>query len=64
MEWTAGIDDAGRGPIIGPLVIGGVALPRDSIRDLLNLGVKDSKLLTPSTRTRLADEDKRACFAN
>ena len=56
MEWTAGVDDAGRGPIIGPLVIGGVALPRDRIRDLLNLGVKDSKLLTPNTRTQLAEE--------
>lgn len=55
MELTAGIDDAGRGPIIGPLVIGGVILPRDRVRDLLNLGVKDSKLLTPSTRTRLAE---------
>ena len=55
MELTAGVDDAGRGPIIGPLVIGGVTLPRDRIRDLLNLGVKDSKLLTPSTRTRLAE---------
>ena len=54
MEWTAGIDDAGRGPIIGPLVIGGVALPRDRIRDLIDLGVKDSKLLTPHTRTQLA----------
>lgn len=56
MESTAGVDDAGRGPIIGPLVIGGVALPRDQIRALLNLGVKDSKLLTPHTRTRLADQ--------
>jgi len=55
VEWTAGIDDAGRGPIIGPLVIGGVALPRDRIRDLVDLGVKDSKLLTPNTRTRLAE---------
>ena len=55
MDWTAGVDDAGRGPIIGPLVIGGVALPRDRIRDLLNLGVKDSKLLTPNTRTQLAE---------
>ena len=55
VEWTAGIDDAGRGPIIGPLVIGGVSLPRDRVRELLNLGVKDSKLLTPSTRTRLAE---------
>jgi ribonuclease HII len=56
VESTAGIDDAGRGPIIGPLVIGGVSLPRDRIRELLNLGVRDSKLLTPSTRTRLAKE--------
>jgi len=55
VEWTAGIDDAGRGPIIGPLVIGGVALPRNRIRDLVDLGVKDSKLLTPNTRTRLAE---------
>lgn len=55
MEWTAGIDDAGRGPIIGPLVIGGVALPRGRIRDLINLGVKDSKLLTPNRRTQLAE---------
>jgi len=55
VEWTAGIDDAGRGPIIGPLVIGGVALPRDRIKDLIDLGVKDSKLLTPNTRTRLAE---------
>lgn len=59
MECTAGVDDAGRGPIIGPLVIGGVSLPRDRITDLLNLGVKDSKLLTPSTRVRLAKRIKR-----
>ena len=56
MDLTAGVDDAGRGPIIGPLVIGGVALPRDRIRDLHDIGVKDSKLLTASTRTRLAKE--------
>ena len=55
MEGTAGVDDAGRGPIIGPLVIGGVALPRDRVRDLVSMGVKDSKLLTSNTRTRLAE---------
>jgi len=53
VEWTAGIDDAGRGPIIGPLVIGGVALPRDRVRELVEMGVKDSKLLTPNIRTQL-----------
>ena len=56
MECTGGVDDAGRGPIVGPLVIGGVALPRDRMRDLIKLGVKDSKLLTPNTRNRLAEE--------
>lgn len=50
----AGVDDAGRGPIIGPLVIAGVLLTGDRSRDLLALGVKDSKLLTPETRTALA----------
>jgi ribonuclease HII len=55
MDDTAGVDDAGRGPIIGPLVIGGVVLPRECIKDLLSMGVKDSKLLTPNTRTHLAE---------
>ncbi|HUO42623.1 MAG TPA: ribonuclease HII [Methylomirabilota bacterium] len=55
MEWTAGIDDAGRGPIIGPLVIGGVALPQDRVRDLVGMGVKDSKLLTSNTRIQLEE---------
>jgi ribonuclease HII len=55
MDGTAGVDDAGRGPMIGPLVIGGVVLPPERIKDLLSMGVKDSKLLTPNTRTHLAE---------
>jgi len=54
MTDTAGVDDAGRGPIIGPLVIGGIVLPRERVKDLLSMGVKDSKLLTAITRTQLA----------
>jgi ribonuclease HII len=54
----AGVDDAGRGPIIGPLVIAGVLLPADHIRQLISMGVKDSKMLTPSTRTELAKRIK------
>ena len=53
MPEVAGVDDAGRGPIIGPLVIAGVILPTDRIRELVNMGVKDSKMLTPLTRTEL-----------
>ena len=51
----AGVDDAGRGPIIGPMVIAGVIVPRERVRDLRELGVKDSKMLTPSARTRLRE---------
>ena len=50
----AGIDDAGRGPIIGPLVIAGVLIKEDEKTKLANLGVKDSKMLTPESRTRLS----------
>lgn len=50
----AGVDDAGRGPIIGPLVIGGVLLEGDRQRELVAMGVKDSKLLTANVRTELA----------
>jgi ribonuclease HII len=49
----AGVDDAGRGPIIGPLVIAGVLLPDDAQEGLRVMGVRDSKLLTPESRTRL-----------
>jgi len=49
----AGVDDAGRGPIIGPLIIGGVLVPDVHERDLRELGVRDSKLLTPGLRTQL-----------
>ena len=50
----AGVDDAGRGPIIGPLVIAGVIIAEDRARELIAMGVKDSKLLTPDVRTHLA----------
>jgi ribonuclease HII len=49
----AGVDDAGRGPIIGPLVIAGVLLREDLSRDLVAIGIKDSKLLSPERRTEL-----------
>jgi ribonuclease HII len=50
---VAGVDDAGRGPIIGPLVIAGVLFPEDSQPGLKAIGVRDSKLLTPEARATL-----------
>jgi ribonuclease HII len=48
----AGIDEAGRGPVMGPLVVAGVAT--DDIERLVALGCKDSKKLTPANRERIA----------
>jgi ribonuclease HII len=55
----AGVDDAGRGPIIGPLVIAGVLIDEDRLRELVSIGVKDSKLLTPQSRSDLAEKIQR-----
>lgn len=55
----AGVDDAGRGPIIGPLVIAGVLLDEKDLPKLLDLGVKDSKCLSPRRREELAAEIKK-----
>jgi len=52
----AGIDDAGRGPIIGPLAIAGVLLEEGDLPKLAALGVRDSKVLSPRKRERLAGE--------
>ncbi len=48
-----GIDEAGRGPVIGPLVIAGVSIEEDEERKLKELGVKDSKLLDKKQREDL-----------
>ena len=56
---VVGVDDAGRGPVIGPLVIAGVLLDEADLPRLVDLGVKDSKLLSPRRRQRLAGEIRR-----
>lgn len=56
---VAGVDDAGRGAVIGPLVIAGVLFNEKGLQGLVELGVKDSKLLSPSRRIRLAEEIRR-----
>ncbi len=48
-----GVDDAGRGSMVGPLVIAGISLDKKNIRKLSSLGVKDSKKLTPKSREDL-----------
>jgi len=49
-----GIDEAGRGPVLGPLVVAGVCLESDA--PLRQLNVRDSKKLTAERREQLAPE--------
>jgi ribonuclease HII len=50
INFIAGIDEAGRGPLIGPLVIAVAAIQEGKEQELKDLGVKDSKLLTEKQR--------------
>ena len=51
--YSCGVDEAGRGPMLGPLVIAGVLATTAQIRQLKKYGVRDSKKLTSITRERL-----------
>lgn len=55
-EVVAGVDDAGRGPVIGPLAVAGVAVNRDVLHSLSHLGVRDSKKLSRGAREVLYRE--------
>lgn len=49
-----GVDEAGRGSVMGPLVVGAVWIEDDDV--LSRIGVRDSKKLTPKVRERMYDE--------
>lgn len=57
---VAGVDDAGRGAVIGPLVIAGVLIGEEDLLKLRELGVRDSKLLSLRRRETLARQIKSA----
>lgn len=52
MQFLCGIDEAGRGPLAGPLVVAGVILEKEI------LGLNDSKVLSEKKREKLFDEIK------
>lgn len=52
LKYICGIDEAGRGPLAGPVVIGAVVMPRESKLEFMN----DSKKVTAKRRDILYDE--------
>ena len=53
-----GIDDAGRGPVIGPMVLAGCLIDEKTATKFRRWGVRDSKQLTPKRREFLAQKIK------
>ena len=52
IEMVCGVDEAGRGPLCGPVIAAAVILPKDTYIE----GINDSKKLTEKKREKLIDE--------
>ena len=50
-----GVDEAGRGPVIGPLVVCALCVPEVDQSVLRELGAKDSKELSPERRRHISE---------
>ena len=61
MARVAGIDEAGKGPVIGPLVVCGVCCDEEKLVELERIGVRDSKKLSRKRREELAKEIAKFC---
>ena len=58
-KFVAGIDEAGRGPLAGPVVVASVIMPMDNIIE----GINDSKKLSEKKRNLLFDTIKKVAIA-
>ena len=63
MTLILGIDEAGRGPIIGPMVMCGLLVDEKGEKKLEAMGAKDSKMLTREQREGLFDRIKKIAIA-
>lgn len=52
INYICGIDEAGRGPLAGPVVVGAVIMPEDSFIE----GVNDSKKISEKKRERIYEQ--------
>lgn len=58
-----GIDDAGRGPVIGPMILAGCIIDKKTESEFRDLGVKDSKQITPKRREFLSEKIKEKALS-
>src|SRR5574338_1265324 len=64
LNYIAGLDEAGRGALAGPVAVGAVILPGNEPRLLQRLeGVRDSKQMTPLERESLSPRIKETAYA-
>ena len=63
MQIAVGLDEAGRGPVLGPLVVGICAIPETDIALLEEQGVRDSKDLKPARRAEIERWFNQQCSA-
>ena len=59
IEYICGIDEAGRGPLAGPVVVGAVIMPKDSFIE----GVNDSKKISEKKREKIFEQIKEEAIA-
>ena len=58
-KYMMGIDEAGRGSLIGPMIVAGVVIEEDAFEKLRASGVRDSKQLSPERREKLIEVIRR-----
>jgi ribonuclease HII len=54
--WVAGVDEVGRGALFGPVVAAAVILPSEALPELIAAKITDSKKLSSSRRSKLAQQ--------
>lgn len=52
-EFSIGVDEAGRGPVIGPLIVCAISIPSSDYPTLKEIGPRDSKTLSKSKRDKI-----------
>jgi ribonuclease HII len=62
LTYIAGMDEAGRGALAGPVAVGAVILPNQPRLSSTLSGVRDSKQMTPLARERLAPRIKESAL--